>query len=104
MRVGFIGLGKLGLPCAEEMTRQHEVIGYDTEHRVSSHIEITQDIKKVFEGTEIIFVAVPTPHHPDYDGSRPTTHLPVRDFDYSLVITFLKIDLIYQSEYLYLYD
>jgi UDP-N-acetyl-D-mannosaminuronate dehydrogenase len=35
MRIGFIGLGKLGLPCAEEMTRQHEVIGYDVEHRVS---------------------------------------------------------------------
>ena len=90
MQIGFIGLGKLGLPCAEEMARQHEVIGYDTEHRVSAHVKITQEIKQVFEGTEIIFVAVPTPHHPDYDGSRPTTHLPVRDFDYSLVIDVLK--------------
>ena len=60
MRIGFIGLGKLGLPCAEEMTRQHEVIGYDTEHRVSAHVNITQDIRKVFKDTEIIFVAVPT--------------------------------------------
>ena len=90
MRIGFIGLGKLGLPCAEEMARQHEVTGFDIEHRVSSHIKITQDIKQVFEGTEIIFIAVPTPHHPDYDGSKPTTHLPVRDFDYSLVIDVLK--------------
>ena len=90
MRIGFIGLGKLGLPCAEEMTQQHEVIGYDTEHRVSAHIKITQDIKQVFAGTEIIFIAVPTPHHPDYDGSKPTTHLPVKDFDYSLVIDVLK--------------
>ena len=90
MKIGFIGLGKLGMPCAEEMTRQHEVIGYDTEHRVSAHVKITQDIKKVFEGTEIIFVAVPTPHHPDYDGSKPTTHLPVKDFDYSYVIDVLK--------------
>ena len=90
MKIGFIGLGKLGMPCAEEMTRQHEVIGYDVEHRVSSHVKITQDIKQVFEGTEIIFVAVPTPHHPDYDGSKPTTQLPVKDFDYSLVIDVLK--------------
>jgi UDPglucose 6-dehydrogenase len=90
MKIGFVGLGKLGLPCAEEMARQHEVIGYDTEHRVSAHVKITQDIKKVFEGTEIIFVAVPTPHHPDYDGSKPTTHLPVKDFDYSYVIDVLK--------------
>jgi UDPglucose 6-dehydrogenase len=90
MRLGFIGLGKLGLPCAEEMTRQHQVIGYDIEHRVSSHVKITQDIKEVFNNTEMIFIAVPTPHHPDYDGSRPTTHLPVKDFDYSLVIDVLK--------------
>ena len=90
MKIGFIGLGKLGMPCAEEMTRQHEVIGYDVEHRVSPHVKITQDIEKVFVGTEIIFIAVPTPHHPDYDGSKPTTHLPVKDFDYSLVIDVLK--------------
>lgn len=90
MRIGFIGLGKLGMPCAEEMTRQHEVIGYDTEHRVSAHVTVTQDIQDVFKGTEIIFIAVPTPHHPDYDGSKPTTHLPVRDFDYSLVKAVLK--------------
>jgi UDPglucose 6-dehydrogenase len=90
MKIGFIGLGKLGLPCAEEMTRQHEVIGYDVEHRVSSHINITQDIKQVFKGTDIIFIAVPTPHDPDYDGSCPTTHLPVKDFDYSIVIEVLK--------------
>ena len=91
MRIGFIGLGKLGLPCAEEMTRQHEVIGYDIEHRVSSHINITQNIKNVFNGTDIIFIAVPTPHHPDYDGSKPTTQLPVKDFDYSKVIEVLKM-------------
>jgi UDPglucose 6-dehydrogenase len=90
MKIGFIGLGKLGLPCADEMAQQHEVIGYDTEHRVSAHVKITQDIKNVFKGTEIIFIAVPTPHHPDYDGSSPTTHLPVKDFDYSLVIDVLK--------------
>lgn len=90
MKIGFIGLGKLGMPCAEEMTRQHEVIGYDVEHRVSAHVKITQDIKKVFDNTEIIFVAVPTPHHPDYDGSKPTTQLPVKDFDYSFVIDVLK--------------
>jgi len=90
MKIGFIGLGKLGMPCAEEMTRQHEVIGYDIEHRVSAHVKITQDIREVFQDTEIIFIAVPTPHHPDYDGSKPTTHLPVKDFDYSLVIDVLK--------------
>ena len=90
MKIGFIGLGKLGLPCAEEMARLHDVIGYDIDHRVSPHINITQKLSDVFENTELIFIAVPTPHHPDYDGSKPTTHLPVKDFDYSLVIDTLK--------------
>ena len=75
MKIGFIGLGKLGLPCAEEMARLHDVIGYDIDHRVSPHINITQKLSDVFENTELIFIAVPTPHHPDYDGSKPTTHL-----------------------------
>lgn len=90
MKIGFIGLGKLGLPCAEEMARQHTVIGFDLEHRVSAHITITQDIKKIFDGTDIIFIAVPTPHDPQYDGSRPTSDLPNKNFDYTSVITVLK--------------
>ena len=89
MRIGFIGLGKLGLPCAEEMTRQHSVIGYDVEHRVSPSVEITQDIEKIFDDTEIIFIAVPTPHDQNYDGSQRTTQLPNKDFDYSTVIDLL---------------
>ena len=32
MNVGFIGLGKLGLPCAEVMASHYNVIGYDTDH------------------------------------------------------------------------
>jgi UDPglucose 6-dehydrogenase len=90
MKIGFIGLGKLGMPCAEEIARQHEVIGYDVEHKVSSIIKITQDIQKIFHDTKIIFIAVPTPHHPDYDGSRPTTHLEIKNFDYSYVLDSLK--------------
>lgn len=91
MRIGFIGLGKLGLPCAEEMTRQHSVIGFDVEHRVSASVKITQDIEKIFDDTEIIFIAVPTPHDRDYDGSKPTTHLENKDFSYDSVIEVLKI-------------
>ena len=29
MKVGFIGLGKLGLPCAESMASSYDVTGYD---------------------------------------------------------------------------
>jgi len=30
MNIGFIGVGKLGMPCAEAMAQKdHNVIGYD---------------------------------------------------------------------------
>ena len=32
-----------------------------------------------------MFVAVPTPHDPAYDGREPTSHLPPKDFDYDIV-------------------
>jgi UDPglucose 6-dehydrogenase len=47
-------------------------------------------LKKVCAQKDIIFVAVPTPHHPDYDGSQPTSHLQPKDFDYSIVKGILK--------------
>lgn len=34
MNIGFIGLGKLGLPCATEIAaKNHNVYGYDVEFR-----------------------------------------------------------------------
>ena len=86
MNVGFIGLGKLGLPCAEVMASHYEVIGYDTDHNKDvDKIALSSNLELAVKGKDIIFVAVPTPHHPDYDGSKPTSHLPYKDFDYSIV-------------------
>ena len=35
MKVGFIGLGKLGLPCALAVeSRGHKVVGYDPSEQV----------------------------------------------------------------------
>ena len=36
-------------------------------------------------GSEIIFVALPTPHHADYDGRYPTSDLEPKDFDYTIL-------------------
>jgi len=38
----------------------------------------------------MIFVAVPTPHDPQYGGSTPITDLPPKDFDYTIVKDVLK--------------
>lgn len=86
MNIGFIGLGKLGLPCAEEMAKGgHQVNGYDIAERPSKHVVQKETIKETVEGRDIVFVAVPTPHDPLYDGNAPTAHLEPKDFDYETV-------------------
>lgn len=82
--VGFIGLGKLGLPCAEVMSNLYNVTGYDISPRESDKIKIASTLKDAVQNQDIIFVAVQTPHDPIYDGSQPSTHLPNKDFDYTI--------------------
>ena len=85
--IGFIGLGKLGLECAEAMVNsKNRVHGFDLYARDSDKVIIHQDIKDVIVNKEFIFIAVQTPHHVQYDGSQPSSHLPVKDFDYETVI------------------
>lgn len=90
MQVGFIGLGKLGLPCAEVMATKHSVCGYDIQHRESESVEILTSIRDVVLKSKIIFIAVETPHSAEYDGSSPCCHLPNRDFDYTTVKEVLR--------------
>lgn len=107
MKVGMIGLGKLGLPVAVAMNRLgHSVMGYDKQisrmsrHR-QSYIEAGPDgtgdfnealsmssinfggVHEVCEFAEgsIIFVAVQTPHHAEFDGTHRLTESRT-DFDY----------------------
>jgi UDPglucose 6-dehydrogenase len=86
MKIGFIGLGKLGLPCAEAILKKgHDVIGYDIKHVDLTMVKICKTIKEAVEDRDIVFIAVPTPHDPEYDGRHPTAHLPPKDFDYNIV-------------------
>lgn len=122
MNIGFIGLGKLGLPCAVAIAMHgHNVMGYDI---VSSKMnknprpfrEAGPDgkkpfnfylknsrlrfgsLKEVVDHAEIIFVAVQTPHHPQYEG---VTRLPEQrdDFDYKyLVAAIAEISFVVRKE------
>mgnify|MGYP003117062462 FL=1 len=89
MNVGFIGLGKLGLPCALAIeSKGHNVIGYDIsetvketvrskklpykeiwaqDHLDNSNIEI-KSVEDVVSHSEIIFVPIQTPHDEKYEG------------------------------------
>lgn len=110
MNVGFIGLGKLGLPCALALeAKGHSVIGYDIDDRVKEildskvlpykelwaqeHLEKSNirfaSIDEVVKNSEIIFVPIQTPHDPLYEGITriPETRV---DFDYSWLKSGMK--------------
>jgi len=105
MRVGFIGLGKLGLPVALAVEAAgHEVSGWDASEAVRDYIQrrelpyreegaqellneslipkILMGPSHLAEWADLVFLAVQTPHQPEFEG---TTRLPKEraDFDYS---------------------
>ena len=86
MKISFIGLGKLGLPCAEAVAQKgHTVSGYDIVNVISDTVNVKDSIAEAVAGQDIVFVAVPTPHDPAYDGRAPTAHLEPKDFSYDIV-------------------
>jgi len=92
MQIGFIGLGKLGKPCAEAMAeRGIKVFGYDNNMScISKLVDIKATLAEAVNGQDIVFVAVPTPHEAGYDGRAPISHLEPRDFDYSILRSVVK--------------
>ena len=110
MNVGFVGLGKLGLPSALAIeSRGHTVIGYDINPKIGEYIrdrripyreegagDLLQKTRiqflplvEVLRRSEIIFVPVQTPHDPLYEG---ITKLPdtTADFDYDYLKSACK--------------
>ena len=75
MNITWLGVGKLGRPCAEVIAQKgHTVRGYDINRISSPHILQYTTIEGAVQIADIVFVAVPTPHDPDYDGRAPTAH------------------------------
>lgn len=89
-RVGFIGVGKLGLPCAEVIAEQYDIEGFDLEPVTPTNFTMVQSLSEVCAKKDAIFVAVPTPHEPAYGGEAPVSGLPPRDFDYGTVKSVLR--------------
>jgi len=84
MNIGFIGLGKLGLDCAEVMAEKHNVRGYDVEPRTSHSVAVTTP-ENTINQSDWLFIAVPTPHQEGYDGSVPSSHMEPKDFGHEYV-------------------
>lgn len=89
-KVAMIGCGKLGLPCAEVMATKYDVVGYDVYKDPNANIPMMDSIEDAVKGRDLIFIAVPTPHDPRYDGRYPIADLPPKDFDYSIVQQVLR--------------
>ena len=83
--IGFIGLGKLGMDCAEVFAEKHTVRGYDIYPRSSDSVKVCS-IEDTINHSEWIFIAVPTPHAEGYDGSVPSSHMEPKDFGHQAVI------------------
>ena len=102
MNIGFLGLGKLGLPCALAIaSKGHNVYGTDINLDVKTYIENKKipyreegveellekytvnftDIENVVNKSDIIFVPIQTPHEYKYEGC---TRIPEErdDFNY----------------------
>jgi UDPglucose 6-dehydrogenase len=86
MKISFIGLGKLGLPCSEVLVEHgYDVTGYDVNGFKSKLVKQVDSIEKIVLNSDLIFISVPTPHDKKYDGSNPSSSLVPKDFDYSIV-------------------
>jgi UDPglucose 6-dehydrogenase len=107
MNIGFLGLGKLGLPVALAVeSRGHSIAGHDVssqvrgiidsrdlpykEKKAQEYLKKTKlkflSLPELVDFSDIIFVSIQTPHHPEYEGITrvPKTRA---DFDYSYLKT-----------------
>ena len=106
MKVGFMGLGKLGLPCALAIeAKGHEVRGHDPDKKVdrilatgkipyreegaqefldNSNIQLVS-VTELVRWADIFFVPIQTPHDIRFEGITPLTNDRM-DFDYTYLV------------------
>jgi UDPglucose 6-dehydrogenase len=113
MKIGFVGLGKLGLPTAVTIAmKDHDVMGYDIDpNRMTKTAQEYKEtgpmgdgdfnswlakssihfgtLQEVIAHGDIVFCAVQTPHQPLYEGITPLPENRV-DFDYSYLIDAIR--------------
>jgi UDP-N-acetyl-D-mannosaminuronic acid dehydrogenase len=110
MKIGFLGLGKLGLPVALAVeSKGHQVIGTDINETTLRNIRFKtlnyreegaeellktsklelKPLNKIVEESDIIFVPIQTPHEEKYEG---ITRIPEEraDFNYEYLVNGIK--------------
>lgn len=93
MNIGWLGLGRLGMPCALALAKAgHTVHGYDPADRIfeawvnrtwphdepgvealmqRTSMRLTPYLTHAVDRADVVFVAVQTPHGPGYGGEVP---------------------------------
>jgi len=121
VRIGWLGLGRLGLPCALVLAdRGHDVVGLDIADGVMDQLQFADAdplrlpylepgaealLKKAIAGeisfqaagglqdlvdrSDVLFIAVQTPHAPEYDGTVPVP-AETRDFEYGYLVQAVR--------------
>lgn len=108
MRIGVIGLGKLGLPVAVAInSKGHEVTAYDISQLPEGYlhkrkipykeaglqplldehtVNVVGSIESIIRESDIIFMPIQTPHDPEFEGA---TRIPEerKDFDYKYLVS-----------------
>lgn len=110
LKIGWIGLGKLGLVCAlASENKGNEVVGYDPSPQVDEILRTRKlpyreagaqellektniknvSVEEVVAFSDLVFIAVQTPHQELYEGKTrvPDTRV---DFDYTYLIQACK--------------
>lgn len=119
MKIGIIGLGKLGLPVAVAIDNKgHDVLGYDINpiFHSSKHpkdllftketdetgkntiqpmlekstLKFADNVVDVINHSEIIFVAIQTPHQKRFEGHLPMPEEERADFNYSYLVECIQ--------------
>jgi len=109
-KIGFVGLGKLGLSVALAIENKgHDVVGTDIDPKVAEYVKNRRipylekgipellrktnlkvvSLEETIKHSDIVFCPVQTPHNPNYEG---ITRLPKKrvDFNYTYLITAIK--------------
>ena len=112
MRIGWIGLGKLGLPCALVQAKAGlQVCGTDINGSIESFLKSGKipyqeegveealasgvtvswfpSIAEVVQNSDVVYVAAQTPHSPDYEGCTPTPS-DSKDFEYGFLVSAVE--------------
>ena len=112
-KIGIIGIGKLGFPVSVGIAQKgYTINAFDMDRKIieqykkgvvhlyepniekqfneiKDRIHFKDSISEVVKESEIIFVAVQTPHPKELDGSVRFNHVR-KDFDYSYLVTATK--------------